>query len=773
MNKFIKYILIPGLVLGASVGATYGVTAHFKNQELDKRYQAGYESALSNEAYYKSQLETFQKLVDEQSLKISDFTTQVEQLTKDNEDKALQISNLNVQLSTAKTQLESLETDNELKSGQISTLTSTVSDLQNEVIELQQSGLDKDIEISQLNTQISNLQLQISTLQTTITLNNQTIESLNTQIGNYQTQIANLQQQIANNANSIKDYSDQISALQKTIAYLESYIDSLVSENQSVVRFMYNGSVYNMQIINNGSTAMVTNPEDTNYIKFNYWMINNLETDPTEYVITEETEFVANLTYYYDVKFMNIDTPMSSQIIVENGKAEKPSDPTRTGYTFKGWSIDGVTVVDPTTVPITDDTIFTALWVKVNTVTFNDGTSSTTQSIETGDYPSVPATPTKDGYRFLGWSLDGSSVIDPTTVAITEDTTFTALWEEDIYGLFSNNERVMTWNELIDGNYFKVVDGQLSRGNNYSGGLSGELVVPSSVSSIASHAFTYKGITKITLPNTITNISDFAFAGCDGLKSINIPSNVTSIGSYALYNLSNLSNVVISEGVQSISNHAFYGCTGLINISIPSSVTSIGGSAFDKCSNLQNITLSEGLKDIEYSAFSETAIINITIPASVETIGNSVFADCSALETIQFLGNKIQTLASSLFLNCSSLTEITIPSGITSINSQAFSGCKNLSSVVIPSSVTTIGSSAFFECLSLRSIIIPSNVISIEKQAFYACSNLYSVTFEDSNNWFVSDNKSNESGIDIDLTNPSTNANYLISQYVEKYWTKS
>lgn len=368
MNKFIKYVLIPGLVLGASVGTTYGVTAHFKNQELDKRYQAGYESALSDEAYYKSQLETFQKLVDEQSLKISNFTTQVEQLTKDNEDKALQISSLNLQLSTAKTQLESLETDNELKSGQISTLTSTVSDLQNEIVELQQSGLDKDVLISQLNTQISNLQLQIGTLQTTITLNTQTINALNSQIISYTSQINTLQEEIKNNTTSIKDYTDQISALQKTVAYLESYIDSLVSENQSLVRFMYNGSVYNMQIVNNGSTAMVTDPEETNYIKFNYWMINNIEVDPSEYVITEETEFVANVTYYYDVKFMNVDTAVSSQIVVENGTATVPEAPSRSGYSFLGWSIDGVTTVDPTTVTITEDITFIALWADPSTM---------------------------------------------------------------------------------------------------------------------------------------------------------------------------------------------------------------------------------------------------------------------------------------------------------------------------------------------------------------------------------------------------------------------
>ena len=50
------------------------------------------------------------------------------------------------------------------------------------------------------------------------------------------------------------------------------------------------------------------------------------------------------------------------------------------------------------------------------------------------------------------------------------------------------------------------------------------------------------------------------------------------------------------------------------------------------------------------------------------------------------------------FLWCCSLSEIVIPSSVTSIGDSAFYGCNSLSEIVIPSSVTSIGDSAFYKC---------------------------------------------------------------------------
>ena len=76
------------------------------------------------------------------------------------------------------------------------------------------------------------------------------------------------------------------------------------------------------------------------------------------------------------------------------------------------------------------------------------------------------------------------------------------------------------------------------------------------------------------------------------------------------------------------------------------------------------------------------------------------------------------------------ITEVTIPSGVTSIGNQAFQGCRGLINMIIPNSVTSIGVGAFIGCASLTSINIPSGVTSIGSQAFNSCSSLTTITVE-------------------------------------------
>ena len=73
-------------------------------------------------------------------------------------------------------------------------------------------------------------------------------------------------------------------------------------------------------------------------------------------------------------------------------------------------------------------------------------------------------------------------------------------------------------------------------------------------------------LTSVTIPDSVTEIGNYAFSGCGNLTSVTIGSNVTSIGSWAFNGCSSLTSVVIPDGVTTIEYYVFYNCSNLTNV---------------------------------------------------------------------------------------------------------------------------------------------------------------------------------------------------------------
>jgi len=239
-------------------------------------------------------------------------------------------------------------------------------------------------------------------------------------------------------------------------------------------------------------------------------------------------------------------------------------------------------------------------------------------------------------------------------------------------------------------------------------------------------------LTELVIPDTITEIKDYAFSNCTSLKSINIPSSVTSIG-----------------------YRAFYDCTGLTSVTIPSSVTSIGDCAFLWCVNLTSVTIGEGVTSIGRIAFGYcTSLTSITIPDSVTSIGESAFEGCTILTSVNYLGAIEQWCniefggsdanpvyyTKKLCINGELLEELTIPNTVTEIKNYTFHGCTSLTSITIPDSVTSIGDCAFLWCVNLTSVTIGEGVTSIGNSAFSGCT---LITYNEYDNAYYIGNKDN------------------------------
>ncbi len=238
-------------------------------------------------------------------------------------------------------------------------------------------------------------------------------------------------------------------------------------------------------------------------------------------------------------------------------------------------------------------------------------------------------------------------------------------------------------------------------------------------------------VTKLEIPNTVTEIKACAFFSCDSLTSVTIPDSVTSIGDDAFYNCDGLTSVIIPDSVTSIGDDAFYNCDGLTSVTISDSVTSIGSSAFGGCSSL------------EYNV----------------------------KDNLKYLGNASNPYLYLADVKNRSIKSATIENTCKIIGAGAFLGCSSLTSIEIPDSVTSIGAQAFELCEKLTSVTIGSGVTSIGYAVFWFCDRLTSVTFKDTSTWYITSPVIDDSCTQMDVSDPSTNADNFDS-FSEYYWYK-
>lgn len=179
---------------------------------------------------------------------------------------------------------------------------------------------------------------------------------------------------------------------------------------------------------------------------------------------------------------------------------------------------------------------------------------------------------------------------------------------------------------------------------------------------------------------------------------------VTSINGFS--GNTNITSVIIGDGITSISGSAFLNCTNLTSLTIPSGLKSIGINAFGNCINLNNVTIPASLVDIVVGAFYNCqSLTNIIVDEN-----NPNYVGENGM-----IFNKNKTV---LVAYPSARGSITIPSYLTVIYTYAFDSSTILTGITIHEGVTEIGLGAFYNCVNLTSIIIPSSVTTLGSSAF-------------------------------------------------------
>ena len=177
------------------------------------------------------------------------------------------------------------------------------------------------------------------------------------------------------------------------------------------------------------------------------------------------------------------------------------------------------------------------------------------------------------------------------------------------------------------------------------------------------------------------------------IESVSV-SGLKSTGDRAFLFHTALTDVSLSEGLQTLNFGAFYGASSLENVNLPASLTQIGDRAFHQMSSLESITIPKNVTSIGSECFASSVLSNITFEndSNLRTIGGLAFQNDTNLGSI-VLPDKLETIEWRAFKD-SGLTNIVLPDSLSSIGQQAFSGATNLQNIVIPEGVS-VGPWAF------------------------------------------------------------------------------
>ena len=146
------------------------------------------------------------------------------------------------------------------------------------------------------------------------------------------------------------------------------------------------------------------------------------------------------------------------------------------------------------------------------------------------------------------------------------------------------------------------------------------------LTTIGNSAFRNCPLTNITIPKGVTSLGDYSFYGCTNLTSVTLAEGLTTIGYSAFQNCTTLGgSITIPSTVTSISEFAF------------------GGTALTSVYIYGNMTWNDSFYDPNAAFDGCTKLETIVLGSDVVSLGSATFRGCSALKKIVLNGTSAIT----------------------------------------------------------------------------------------------------------------------------------
>ena len=322
-----------------------------------------------------------------------------------------------------------------------------------------------------------------------------------------------------------------------------------------------------------------------------------------------------------------------------------------------------------------------------------------------------------------------------------------------------------------------------------------EVSLAEGLTSIGEDAFHHCALTQITIPASVKEIGanprrpgqySNPFAFCSSLKTITLASGSTAFyqdtqgglytadttnliavpctlsGSYttapqleeihafALGGCSQLTEVNLTNKVNTLYRHAFDQCSSLKRIKLPESLEYFnGGEVFYNCSSLEAIEVDSKNKNFvsregvlygeapAYGAEMGQALCcypagkkgKYQIPADVKRIEDCAFKGCRELTGIEFPPNLV-FIGMHAFYGCEQIDEVMLPASLTECQGSVFADCKKLKRAEFATGATApdFFGAIFENCVQLSEVKLPENLEKIPQLMFLGCKSLTEVT---------------------------------------------
>lgn len=235
---------------------------------------------------------------------------------------------------------------------------------------------------------------------------------------------------------------------------------------------------------------------------------------------------------------------------------------------------------------------------------------------------------------------------------------------------------------------------------------------------------------------TVTYCKDYLLYKVNSCETLQLPESITELGKYTFAGMTKLNGIFIPTKVAWLKEGLFADDVNIPEIIIHPAVTKIDSKVFANCKSLASATF-EGSSDIlemgygasqpEYGLFRdcplETLNLDRWLSYNSENPSRSPFYSIANLKNLTF-GENVGVVDKYMFSYCTGLEEVYLPDNIESVGLWGFRGCSSLKKVRFSEKLSQVSDYGFSECTSLDNVVFPASMTSVADNSFSNCTSL-------------------------------------------------